>query len=286
MSDSAHRDQPNADQAEYWNSDNGQTWVTHQDGLDKALDNPGMRLLERAAPCAGEHVLDIGCGAGATAFFAAERVGADGRITGLDISEVLLSHARGRNRFETVEFLLADAQTHPFTPDSYDLVISRFGVMFFGDPVAAFTNLKTALKPGGRLHAVAWAPMAANPWFKAPLDFAVARYGPPEPAPPRAPGPMAFQETAYVEEILEAAGFQEIAVEIEDVPLIYKGALEEAAALASQVGPAARLMKAAGGGAQDIAAITQQVAEAFRPFIKEGVVQVPAQFNFLSAIKG
>lgn len=277
--------QPNDDQAEYWNSANGQTWVAHQDGLDRVLEAPGERLLDRAAPQPGEWVLDIGCGAGATCFAAAGRVGAKGHVTGLDISEVLLSHARNRNRFETVEFLLADAQTHAFAPQSFDLVISRFGVMFFNDPVAAFANLRGALRTGGRLHAVAWAAMDANPWFKVPRDFAVARYGPPEPTPPRAPGPMAFEETGYVEEILTAAGFRTFTVETEDLPLIYKGSLEDAAALASQVGPAARLTKAAGGGPEDIAAIAAEVAEIFRPYVSEAEVRVPARFNFLAAVR-
>ena len=133
---------------------------------------------------------------------------------------------------------------------------------------------------------MAWASMEVNPWFKIPYDFAVALYGPPEPPSPRAPGPMAFQDPAYVEDILKGAGFKDFAVESEDLPLVYEGPVEEAAALASQVGPAARLTKAAGGGAQEIATIASQVAGAFEAFAEKRAVRVPARLNFLSAVNG
>ncbi|MCR5880984.1 class I SAM-dependent methyltransferase [Phenylobacterium sp. J367] len=144
------------------------------------------------APSAGERLLDIGCGAGETTIELAERVQPGGAVVGLDISRPLLEAARARAAPSGVEFIEADAQTHAFPPGSFDGVFSRFGVMFFADPVAAFTNIRRALKSGGRLAFVCWRAAAENPVMTTPMA-AAAHLLPPLPRKPiprrRGPSP-------------------------------------------------------------------------------------------------
>lgn len=149
--------------AEAWNGPLGQHWAAHPDRYNAMLDGFDEALFDAASVSAGEQVADIGCGSGLTTRGAALRA-AGGRVTGVDISEPLLARARELTpgeRFPHVTYRLADAQTCAFEPGGYDLVISRGGVMFFADPVAAFTNLAGALRPGGRLAFIC--PQPARP---------------------------------------------------------------------------------------------------------------------------
>ena len=199
----------NADQATFWNAQPGQNWVDFQADLDAQLSEVTDRLLAACAARPGERVLDIGCGAGGSTLALAAAVGAVGSVLGLDLSEPLLARAEERRRdlaLGNVRFARGDAQDHPFAPGGFDLAASRFGVMFFADPVAAFRNIARALRPGGRLVFVAWAGPEHNPWFAIPQRAAVARLGPVAPTPPDAPGPMAFRDAARVTGLLEAAG--------------------------------------------------------------------------------
>src|SRR5689334_20742768 len=158
----------NSEQIEYWNGGAAETWVELQDRLDRQLDSLGRAALAALGPRAGEHVLDVGCGSGQATLQLADAVSPGGRVLGIDISEPLLAAARHRNRNPRVSFLRADAQTHPFE-QPFDAIYSRFGVMFFADPVAAFVNLKRALKPGGRLAFVCWRAEAENPVMTVPI---------------------------------------------------------------------------------------------------------------------
>ena len=145
-----------------------------------------------------KQVVDIGCGGGATTKRIAAAIGPKGRVLGVDISEPLLDLARSRCRELTqVSFENADAQVHPLPQQSFDLITSRFGVMFFSDPYAAFANLGKALTLGGRLQFVCFAPIERNPWFTVPLGVVARHVGKPDPSPPRAPGPHAFSCLLY-----------------------------------------------------------------------------------------
>lgn len=282
------RSKANPDQADYWNSPSGQKWVDFQESIDDALANVMWRLLERCAPQSGEEVADIGCGTGALSLEVARRV-QPGSVLGLDISDSLLAHARARQRrlgLESLTFSLGDAQTHAFEGQRYDLLLSRFGVMFFSDPSAAFANLRRALKPGGRIEMAAWSTLAENPWFSLPRKAAVERLGEPEPSDPRAPGPTAFAEVAYVEEILSSAGFQDIEVASETVILEPQAEFQEILKVICHLGPIARLMREKEGDAKDLEVITDRVAEAFSAFLHEGRLKVPARLNFLRARNG
>ena len=283
----AERFPANADQAEYWNL-RGQQWVTHQAALDARLAPVAEQLLARAAPRPGERAVDVGCGTGATTVELAAQVGSEGSVLAIDISEPMLAFARRRSAGHGqghVRFLRADAQTHPFEPATQDLLFSRFGVMFFSEPVAAFANLLRALRPGGRLAFVCWAPLADNPWFALPLAVGVRWLGPPEPQPPRAPAPLALAETAYVEEILTAAGFAGLAIETATTLMPGAASAEDEAAFACEVGPLTRLLQTHEADAATRQAIAREVAERFRPYQSAAGVRIPATLHYVSATR-
>ena len=277
---------PNSAQADYWNSESGYQWIALETFLDAALASILDQLLERTDIRRGESLLDIGCGTGAGTLAAALKTGPEGHVTGLDIAAQLLDRARQRSDeagHRNTSFVLADAETHPFVPESFDAIISRFGLMFFANPGAAFANMARALKPKGRVVFAAWAPASGNPWFSIPRDAAVARLGKPASADPFAPGPLAFQDMDRVTKLMEQGGLKSIRGETEMVPLTPRVTAKEAAATASRVGPAARIMKEFSGTAADAAAIEAAVAEAFVKFETEKGISVPATIHFFSA---
>ncbi len=201
---------PNAQQIEYWNEGSGARWVAMNEVIDAQIAPLGEAGIEAAAVAEGERVLDVGCGCGQTSLQLAERVGRHGEVLGIDISAVMLERAVQRaaqTGLANVRFRNADAQTERFS-ERFDLLFSRFGVMFFASPVEAFANLLAALRPGGRLTCVTWRPLAENPWMGLPLEAAARHLPARDEAPdPTAPGPFAFADSARVESILEEAGF-------------------------------------------------------------------------------
>ena len=164
----------NAAQIQDWNAAVGRTWTQFQEQLERQLDPLGREALRALAPMPGEHILDIGCGCGATTLDLAVRVGPVGSVVGVDISVPMLDVARRRPRpadAGAAEFLQLDAQYDPLG-SVFDAAFSRFGVMFFSDPVAAFKNILTSLKHGGRLAFVCWRRLEENPWVRVPLEAA------------------------------------------------------------------------------------------------------------------
>lgn len=277
---------PNADQADYW-STSGQSWATHQAAMDTLLSEPLKALAALSAPRPGEQVLDVGCGTGASALALSDYVGPSGRVTALDIAAPLLDMARARGQAEgrsNIDYLLADAQTHAFAPDSFDLVFSRFGVMFFDDPVAAFANLRRATRLGGRLAMLCWQGATENPWFMLPMKVAMDRLGRPEPMDPHAPGPMAFKDIDRVTGILRDAGWSAVEGQPIEVDLIPPQTLSAAADMATTIGPATRLMHEKNGTEEDLAAIQAGCAAAFAPFQAENGLRIPARLIVYSGI--
>ena len=243
-------------------------------------------LLTAAGPEHGDAVLDVGCGTGASTLAAASQV-ENGSVVGVDISRPFLERARSRARTAgagNASFLLADAQTHDFPAGEFDVLVSRLGMMFFEDPVAAFRNLGRALRSGGRIAFVAWAGVNDNPWFHVPCDAAVSRLGAAPVADPSAPGPLAFQDAGRVVGLMSEAGLRVVRAERMQVMLTPPGDVAGAARVASRVGPAARIMKARNGTATDAAAIEQDVARAFRAYHADGQTRVPATVNLFTAI--
>lgn len=211
-----------ANRTEYedWNGESGRRWIADADRRDGVLQPLADALLEASGLQPGQSVLDIGCGCGATTIDAARIVTPSGTAMGIDISEVMLGVARrraARSECHNVSFVAADAQTHPLELAGYDIAISRFGTMFFDDPVAAFTNIAHALRPAGRLVLVTWQPLAANDWLTIP-GAALLEYGS-LPEAGDGPGMFAQSDPAIVTDVLRRSGFADINVTAQAVPL-------------------------------------------------------------------
>ena len=228
--------EPNAAQATYWNDQAGPTWAEVQGQLDRQLEGLGRRGMAALAAKAGERILDVGCGTGQTSLELARAVGADGAVLGVDISATLLEVARRRAEgVPGLSFAEGDAQVFAFEPDAYDGAFSRFGVMFFADPAAAFANIRMALKPGGRLAFVCWRPPAENPMMVLPMQAAAPLLPPQPPSDPEAPGPFAFADAGRTGRLLTTAGFEDVAFTPYD-ELVSPGDLETTLALSFRIG--------------------------------------------------
>jgi SAM-dependent methyltransferase len=232
----------NRDQAEHWNSsEQADRWVTHQERFDRMLAPFTDMILGAAALSTGDHVLDVGCGCGATTLDAARAV-APGTSTGIDLSGPMLARARqnaARSAVTNASFKQGDAQTYRFRR-VFDAVISRFGVMFFADPVAAFANLRTAVRPGGRLAFVCWQPLLANEWLTVP-GAALAQHLPlPDLGDPGAPGMFALAEPGRIRSILADSGWQDVSVTRERIPILVGGGTLDDAVTFLRTGPLGR----------------------------------------------
>jgi SAM-dependent methyltransferase len=232
---------PNADQFDMWNGWVGQKWARLQDRTDLMLNSITDALMPFACAKPGERVLDVGCGTGSTTLRLGMSVAPNGSVAGIDISEPMLDVARARAQAMNADipFLEEDASDHDFAP-VFDLVFSRFGVMFFDDPVAAFKNIRRAVAPKGRLAFVCWRPFKENKWSFVPYVAAQPFLPETPPTDPHAPGPFAFADGERVKGILENAGFKNIRIEKLDT-VCNLGATPEAAAETSlTIGPVAR----------------------------------------------
>lgn len=239
---------------EAWQDASGQKWARQQDRTDAQLGPLGLPAIDALALRGGERVLDVGCGAGQTLLQLAERVGPDGWVTGLDVSGPLVEQARQRvarsgpeRGPHRIDVVLGDAETMSLAPPPYDALFSRFGVMFFQDPAAAFANLARALRPGARIAFLCWQELALNPWALEPLQ-AVRSLAPELPAPEMLvadkPGPFRFADAELVRRYLTAAGLQDIAIAPHQTPMLVGGArtVDEAVEFALDIGPAARFV--------------------------------------------
>lgn len=236
-------DAPNAQQATYWNEAAGPTWARLQSPLDRQLAPLGRAAMAALAPQPGERILDIGCGAGQTSLDLASAVAPGGEVMGADISGTLLEVARKRSEgLAGVSFVEADAQTYPFAPTHFDAVFSRFGVMFFADPPAAFANIQRALKPGARLAFVCWRSMPENPVMTLPMLAALPFLPPPAPPEPGAPGPFAFADPERIRAVLTAGGFEDVQIAPHDEK-VGGGDLDTVVAMALQVGPLGGMLR-------------------------------------------
>jgi len=257
----------NADQIEYWNSEAGRTWVESQARVDRMLEPLTAILLEGAAAREGERVLDVGCGCGDTSLQLAQRGAA---VWGIDISGPMLARAEERAKelgLDNVAFSQADASTQTLTPD-HDLIVSRFGVMFFADPTAAFRNLHSGLSPKGRLCFLCWQPPGANPWMSSTGAAIQPFLAPPETPPdPRAPGPFAFADKDYVAQILSDAGSTGIEIRSVTADVHIGDNLDDAIESQSRIGPMARALAELEGETRDQAVAAAR--DALSPHVTE-----------------
>jgi len=265
----------NTQQIEYWNGAMGETWVRSQQAIDASLAPITQSALPWAAPFPGERVLDIGCGCGTATLMLADAVAPNGSVVGVDISRPMLAVARraAQSAGVAAEFVEADAAVTPYKPE-FNLVFSRFGVMFFDDPVAAFANIRRAIAPGGRLAFVCWRTLQENLWVSTPLAAAIDLLPPEDPGNPYDPGPFALADNARVQQILSTAGFQDIRVEPLDTVTIAGPTIEEATVRSLEIGPLARRAARLEESVRE--KIRERVAAAIAPFAGPDGVALPA----------
>ncbi|MEP2260552.1 MAG: methyltransferase domain-containing protein, partial [Paracoccaceae bacterium] len=274
----------NSAQADYWASPAGLKWIEHEHALDTAMSGMLEMMLDVAQVAQTDHVIDIGCGTGASTLRAAQRV-SEGKVLGVDISDPLLARASNRAKekgIRNASFLLADAQTHDFSDQPFDLLVSRLGMSFFSDTVAALGSLSNALNMHGKMVFVCWASVAKNPWFEIPKKAAEDRLGAQLEGDPNAPSPTAFQDCDRVKALMAQAGLTNIEARPVDIELTPPDGVAGAARAASKVGPAARIMKAYNGTETDGATIENAVNLAFEQFEESGSVRVPAVVNLFT----
>ncbi|AUX42500.1 SAM-dependent methyltransferase [Sorangium cellulosum] len=274
--------QPNRDQAALWNDASGPIWVEMQEVLDGMLAPLAAPLMEEAFPGEGGRVLDIGCGAGATALSMARRLGPTGLCLGVDISGPLVAAARARAAAEgltSAAFVQADAQTYGFEPGYFDAVISRFGVMFFDDPAAAFANIRRAARRNAKLSFVAWRSPAENPFMTAAAR-AAAPLLPHLPAPdPDAPGQFAFADRDRVQRILDVSGWT--AVDIRPIEVPSGVAEKDLLAYVTKLGPVGLALRDEDEPTR--ARTVEAVRAAFEPYVRDGAASFTAACWLVSA---
>jgi SAM-dependent methyltransferase len=275
----------NEAQKRYWNTVGGPRWVANPGFRERRNQESLALLLDRLQITGGENVLEIGCGTGAVTLPLATAVGEQGHVVAVDISEPMLNAARqrvGEGGAHNVTLHLGDAQVMALEPAAFDIATSRMGVMFFADPIAAFRNIRSALKPGGRLVFACWAPISENRHWLISYDIALRHLGPPAKPPDHEPSPLAFADPEYVRGVLAAAGFVGVAVERAH-PTIIGGSPEEEARQALMMGPTARLIEAKQPDDVNRQAIAQEIAAAFAAEGKDGTIRLPATIFLVTA---
>lgn len=282
----ASADAPNHAQARFWNEDGGPSWVSKERMYEQMLEPFDRALLDALRPVTEERVLDIGCGFGTTSLSIASR-GAP--VLGVDISAPMIERARERAAAAGVDarFVVGDAQTDPLD-GPHDAVVSRFGVMFFSDPVQAFANIGDSVVDGGRLAFVCWQPMESNPWMTLPTDVVRGLLdgssdATPAPAPAAAPiaampgpNPFAFGDAGFVRQLLADAGWHDIDVAT-CAPVIAMGGDDGLAGAVEQAlnGTAVKSLLAGGDASiRDRAAAI--LVDRFEPHLVDGVVRMPS----------
>jgi SAM-dependent methyltransferase len=268
----------------YWNEVAGPRWVAGQGFRERRNQESLELLLSCLQLTGGESVLEIGCGTGAVTVPLARAVGEHGRVVGVDISEPMLDVARQRvneTGISNVTLLLGDAQVMSLERSAFDIATSRMGVMFFADSVAAFRNIASALKPGGRLVFACWAPLEENRHWLISFDIALRHLGAPTSEGSK-PGPLAFANPNYVRHILAEAGFAEIAIDRAH-PTIIGGTAEEEARQALTMGPTARLIEAKQPSDATRQMIADDIALAFAAEAKAGPIRLSATIFLVTA---
>ena len=239
----------NAEQIAEWNGAMGHIWAERQKEIDRIIVPFGAAAMQAAAPKPGERVIDIGCGCGDTSVEIAQKVGPTGAVLGVDVSQPMLDVARAlaaQGRHENLEFRETDASEADL-PDAVDLLFSRFGVMFFSQPLPAFSHMRKSLRKDGRCVFVCWRTPKDNSWAMAPLAAARAAMGiTPAPADPAAPGPFAFADADRVRALLGDAGFADIDLQRFDSQVDVGASPRLAAERAMHIGPVSRLVREMG----------------------------------------
>jgi len=277
------RSAPNQTQAALWNDLGGRTWVELQDMLDRLFQPLETLLVNAAVAAGGTRVLDVGCGAGSATLAVARALGSASRCTGIDISAPLIATATARAAAEgaaNATFIEADAQTYGFDAGSFDIVMSRMGVMFFDDPVAAFANLRRAARRGAELAFVAWRSRDENPFMTAAERSAAAVVSELARRGDDGPGQFGFASPERVKGILEASGWTSI--EIRPVDVACSLPVAQLPVYATRIGPYGRVRGTLDEAAR--AAADVEVLAAFDRFVDGEHVRFTSAFWRVEAV--
>lgn len=277
-------EETNADQLAFWNGRGGQTWVKRQQHTDTTLTPVNEALLAFAAARPGERVLDVGCGCGAVTLELARAIGAEGRVTGLDISGPMLAEGAARADaagITTIDWRQADAASAPL--EEFDLLVSAFGVMFFGDPVAAFTHMRGAASPDGRMALVCWRPLGENSWIETPMNAVTPHLPPRGKGAPNSPGMFGFANPDHVTGVLTAAGWAPPKFERLDVALdIAAGnGLDAAVEQSTQIGAVNSWLR--GQPEEVVTASVASIRAALEPYTDGEHVRLPGAMWLISS---
>ncbi len=275
----------NAPQIEYWNGPVGDRWARLVDTQERMLRALGSEAMNTCDIQSGHSVLDVGCGSGTTSIEIAGRVGRTGRVLGIDISTPMLEVGRARLGaldLDNVTFENKDAAMYRFQGEAFDRVFSRFGVMFFIDPVSAFRNIRDGLKSGGRIAFVCWQAADRNPWISIPLHVALRHLPAPPPSNPEAPGPMAFSNPDRIRNILSGAGFTELTIDTLETKIPVAADVPASVQKLLEVGPVSRLLREVSDDVTE--RIANDLFDAISGFQTDGGVMIDSATWIVSAV--
>ena len=276
----------NEEQFELWNEGIGKKWVEEDDSMNERLSILTKELFLRLNISRGDKVLDIGCGGGQTSFEASEIVGENGYVVGADISKILLDLAKSKYaNTKNLEFKLCDVQNYEFRENSFNKVISRFGVMFFENPIEAFKNIYNAIQEGGSLNFVCWTNVMENEFFTDPTNIIIRHLNKDFPEITRSPGPLAFSEEKYINEILSNSGFKNIKVEKVYSLITTNDSPEKNGELLLNIGSGGRLLADANLSKKELSVIRDEMVEISQKRQKNGKITYKACLNYVSATK-
>ena len=267
---------------DYWKEEGGHKWVEYLDATETSLEPFNKIMLEYTGITEAEVVLEVGCGGGANSIELAKRVGSGGSVTAVDISAPILSIARARGAgIQNLEFVEGDAAIIKLETGHYDLIFSRFGVMFFSAPVCAFVHLRNSMKPSARMVFLCWRTLEENAWMNVPTRaiFTIIPPAGPPPAPDD-PGPFSLASRTRIEEILTAAGFRMIQVKAVDIKMEL-GTLPDTVEYFMKMGPGAAALAGADEHQKDT--VSDVLTKALRQFETAGKVIAPAAAWIVSA---
>ena len=276
----------NVEQSEYWNEKSGPKWVKNEDALNERLSILTNELFSRAKIKATDKVLDIGCGGGETTFKVSKLLVDGGQVLGVDISHTLLDHAKGKfSNIDVMKFMHCDAQNYSFDKNYFDKVISRFGVMFFENPYEAFKNILDSMRTNGSLNFVCWTNLMENEFIIEGMDIITKYTQKVLPEVTKDPGPFAFSDREYVNEVLQSAGFKNINIDEVYTSISTKDTAEQDAEILMGIGPRARILSEENLSREKMAMIKNEIIQRCEKRQMGKEITYKACLNYVSATK-
>ena len=276
----------NVEQSEYWNEKSGPKWVKNEDALNERLSILTKELFSRAKIKKSDKVLDIGCGGGDTTFRVSKLLADEGHVVGADISHTLLNHAKSKfSNFDSMKFMHCDAQNYSFDENYFDKVISRFGVMFFENPYEAFKNIFGSIRIKGSLNFVCWTNLMENEFITEGMDIITKYTQKVLPEVTKDPGPFAFSDREYVNEVLQSAGFKNINIDKVYTSISTRDSAEQDAELLLGIGPRARILSEENLSNEKISMIKNEIIKLCEQRQNGKKITYKACLNYVSAKK-